>query len=223
MLNERFWSKVNKSTGGSCWEWTSNKNNKGYGLFKVSAVVGNRLAHRLSYEDAKGKIPKGMLVRHSCDNPLCVNPDHLLRGSYKQNVADMDARGRRVSPRLSGETNPWSKLTDQQVVQMRRDYITGRSKAEIAAANGMTITAVGDVLLGRSWKHLLGVNGAPSLAELKAYGKISRKSNSKITQKVAADIRRRLAAGEMGKDLAVEYGIHKATVSEIRHRKIWAD
>ena len=55
MLDDRFWSKVDKDTASGCWEWTANKNNKGYGMFSVNSYVGKQLAHRLCYEDAKGK------------------------------------------------------------------------------------------------------------------------------------------------------------------------
>jgi len=223
LLDDIFWNKVDKTGEDACWNWTGSLNNKGYGMHYVRGKKPNRkwLAHRVSYEAHKGFIPDGMLVLHSCDNPRCVNPKHLRTGTHKENVADMDERRRRVPPRLSGELNHNTKLTASQVVQMRRDYLAGVKKDVIASDNGMTLDSVGDVLLGRSWKHLLGVDGSPSLSELKAYAKISQKSNSVINQSVANEIRLRLKAGEMGKDLAVEYGIHKATVSDIKLGKIW--
>lgn len=221
MLDERFWSKVNKDTDSGCWEWTANKNNKGYGMFSVSSYVGKQLAHRLSYKDAHGPIPKGGLILHSCDNQACVNPEHLRVGTYKENVADMDTRKRRVTNTPFGEDNCNALLTAEKVIQMRRDYLAGVKNAVLAERYGMTELSIKDVTLGRSWKHLLGVNGAPSLAELKAYAKVSQKSASKITQEVAFEIRRRLNNGELGKDLAAEFGIHKATVSDIKKGKTW--
>lgn len=168
MLDERFWSKVNKDTDSGCWEWTATKNNKGYGMFTVSSYAGKQLAHRLSYRDAHGPIPKGGLILHSCDNPACVNPEHLRIGTHKENVADMDERNRRVTNTPFGEANCNALLTAYQVIQMRRDYIAGVPKAQIAEANGITKASLDDVISGNSWKHLLGVDGAPSLADLKA-------------------------------------------------------
>lgn len=223
MLNGRFWTKVDKSTPNGCWEWTANKNNKGYGMFSIDSYVGKKLAHRLSYEAAKGRIPKGGLVLHSCDNPGCVNPDHLRVGSHKQNIADMDSRGRRVPPHLKGETNPHSFLTDEAVVAIRRDYLSGAKNDALADSYGLSRNSVQDITLGRSWKHLLGVNGAPTLEQLKAAASFNKKSGAKVTQAIADEIRRRLTGGELGRDLAAEFGIHKATISDIKLRKIWAD
>lgn len=222
MLDERFWSKVNKNTVGGCWEWTANKNNKGYGRFSVDSYVGKQLAHRLSYEAEYGKIPKGGLVLHSCDNPACVNPLHLRIGSHKANVADMDERGRRKSPHLKGETNPFSKLTDAAVIEIRRAYIAGEHRDTIAARYDLSPLSIPDLISGKSWRHLF-VAGSPTLDELRAATKRNKKTNAKVTQAIAEKIRRRLSNGELGKDLAVEYGIHKATISDIKLRKIWAD
>jgi hypothetical protein len=223
LLDDIFWNKVDKTGENSCWNWCGSSNNKGYGMHYVRGRKPHRkwLAHRISYEAHKGTIPDGMLVLHSCDNPRCVNPEHLRVGTHKENVADMDERNRRVPPRLSGELNHNTKLTGPQVIQMRLDYLAGKKKGDIAKENGMTIDSVGDVLLGRSWAHLLG-NGGPSLDELKAYAKTSQKSNSVITQEIADKIRERLLSGEMGKDLASEYGISGAAVSDIKHGRSWA-
>ncbi|MEK1931547.1 MAG: hypothetical protein AAAC47_17560 [Pararhizobium sp.] len=154
-------------------------------------------------------------------------------------MADMKAKGRNTNPPIHSGATHWryrfpekiqrgqdqanSKLTDDQVIQMRRDYLSGMKPAEIAIANGISTNSIQDITLGRSWKHLLGVNGAPTLDELKACSKQCRKTNAKVTQEIATEIRRRLSIGEMGKDLAVEYGLHKATISDIKLRKIWPD
>lgn len=219
-----------------CWNWTRAKDRKGYGVLNIPYRI---YAHRLSYELSTGQSARGKSVCHRCDNPACINPEHLWLGSHAENMADMKAKGRNANPPVHSGATHWrykypekiqrgqdqanSKITDEQVIRMRRDYISGVKKPEIAAANGMTLASVSDVLLGRSWKHLLGVNGAPTLEDLKAYAKLSQKSAAKINAEIAAEIRRRLALGENGRLLAAEFGIHKATVHDIKHRKIWAD
>lgn len=75
-----------------CRVWNVAKNDKGYG---VCGYDGKRYyAHRLSYQDAKGEIPKGAVILHRCDNPACINPDHLTADSQAANVADMLTKGR---------------------------------------------------------------------------------------------------------------------------------
>lgn len=89
-VDERFWRKVDKS--GECWTWTGSRNHKGYG--RLSTPDGVRLTHALSWELHFGAIPAGKWVLHRCDNPPCVNPDHLWVGTAKENTADMIAKGR---------------------------------------------------------------------------------------------------------------------------------
>lgn len=220
-LIDRFEAKFVKGAKDECWIWQASDNGAGYGMIWDQNRKRRLLATRVSYELYTGPLTDADLVLHSCDNPSCVNPNHLRIGTYKQNVADMDARRRRVSNTPKGALNCNAALTDEQVVKMRLDYLAGRPKSELASENGMTIASVGDVLLGRSWRHLLGINGAPSLEELKAYAKVSLKSSSKIDQGTAEEIRRRLSKGEKGKDIAIKYGLHKATISDIKLRKIW--
>jgi hypothetical protein len=89
-VEERFWAKVRTSKG--CWEWTACTRN-GYGRLGLNGGVAD--AHRLSWEMHYGQIPNGLCVLHHCDNRLCVRPDHLFLGTRGDNIADMDAKGRR--------------------------------------------------------------------------------------------------------------------------------
>lgn len=86
-LLQRFWSKVKKADNG-CWEWTGNKASWGYGSIYTSRREMTR-SHRLSYYIKHGPIPRGLWVLHRCDNPPCVNPDHLWLGTRNDNVTDM--------------------------------------------------------------------------------------------------------------------------------------
>jgi hypothetical protein len=92
-MEQRFNKKYIINEHTDCWEWTAAKNNIGYGMFRFSKEL-MRTAHRVSYEINKGPIPHGMVVCHTCDNPKCVNPDHLWVGTHKDNSRDMTSKGR---------------------------------------------------------------------------------------------------------------------------------
>jgi hypothetical protein len=91
-LLERLLKKVIINQKTDCWEFQGGKNNIGYGMIRDDLKM--RTTHRVSYEEHKGPIPKGLCVMHSCDNPICVNPDHLSLGTHKQNTQDMINKGR---------------------------------------------------------------------------------------------------------------------------------
>jgi hypothetical protein len=89
-VEKRFFEKVNKTA--TCWLWTGNKNNYGYGFIWFNGK--DITAHRFAYQRWVAPIPKGLIVRHSCDTPSCVNPEHLICGTNLDNSADRVARNR---------------------------------------------------------------------------------------------------------------------------------
>ena len=93
-LSNRFFSKLDKTPSG-CWEWNAGKNAAGYGVFCYSGK--SMLAHRASYIIFSGDIPEGNHILHSCDNPACVNPEHLRPGTDADNVADKMSRNRHAA------------------------------------------------------------------------------------------------------------------------------
>ena len=91
---ERFMSKVNKTD--DCWIWTGGIDNDGYGLFGYRGDGTKRQwrAHRWIMHQTKGLDDSKPVVMHTCDNPSCVNPDHLINGTSKDNIHDMMKKGR---------------------------------------------------------------------------------------------------------------------------------
>jgi len=105
------------------------------------------LAHRIAYEQTVGPIPDGLIVCHRCDNPACVNPEHLFLGTHKDNAQDKVAKGRHPI----GEGAPAAKLTERDVVAIRRDP---RSHVEVAEAYGMSDWTIKDIRNRRIWRHI---------------------------------------------------------------------
>jgi len=114
---------------------------------------GKQITHqRLVYCTSRGISPSeisGLVVMHICDNRACVNPAHLQLGTYKDNTADMIAKGRDARPK--GETHTGSKLTAAQVLQIREELGTTR---EVASKYGINCKTVSRIRLRQTWKHL---------------------------------------------------------------------
>jgi hypothetical protein len=127
-------SEVDPENG--CWVWTKAKNNGGYGVVTLDRKP--LLAHRLSCTVFKGDIHKGMCVMHSCDNPACVNPEHLSVGTYRENSADMVRKGRNRKP--AGIDAALKGLSAQQISDIRTDQ---RARYVIAADYGISPHVVG--------------------------------------------------------------------------------
>jgi hypothetical protein len=145
---ERFWKYVQKGKPNECWLWIGCvfKKRRGYGQFFSGK---HSRAHRFSYELHYGKIPDGLMVLHHCDNPPCVNPRHLFCGTAKENTEDMIKKGRMSK----GEKHPISKLTEKQVVEIRKIGLSGKlTQGEIGKKFGVSNITISDIMRNKKWK-----------------------------------------------------------------------
>lgn len=153
-LKERFLKRVKKTS--SCWLWLGATNGKGYGMISIydeeTKQSRGKLAPRVSWKIFKGEIPEGLFVCHSCDNPACVNPDHLFLGDQMANLKDMIAKGRAIKRGMKGEEHPAHILTKEQVKEIRESKETG---IELAFKYSVSTTTISDIRNRRIWKHLL--------------------------------------------------------------------
>ena len=145
---ERLLSKIDRSSG--CWNWTAGKDSDGYGQMRVGGR--KRLCHRLSYEEHRGVIPAGQCVLHRCDNPACINPEHLFLGTQPQNIADMIAKGRDRKACLKGEAHSQAKLTEADVIEIRAAQ--GLSQTRLGAIYGVSPSQIGQILRRENWTHV---------------------------------------------------------------------
>ncbi|QTN04664.1 hypothetical protein GTN27_15695 [Ochrobactrum sp. EEELCW01] len=136
---DRFWSKVNISHADKCWNWQGAKDSLGYGRFHIGiSRNAAMLAHRVAFGIATGDEPEA--VCHHCDNPSCCNPSHLFGGTRADNNLDMARKGRcaEEKPSLEGENHPQSKLTNADVLEIRRIYADGGiTQRQLAAQFGV--------------------------------------------------------------------------------------
>lgn len=122
-------------TASGCWEWTGHRNAGGYGtIWSGHDTPKMMLAHRASWRVHVGQIPDGMDVCHRCDNPPCINPEHLFAGTVSANIKDCAEKGRWGPPRTgSGERHPNAKISDADVLAIRRLRAAGLKQKDIAA------------------------------------------------------------------------------------------
>lgn len=155
-IEDRFWPKVDKRGPDDCWLWNSTKNEHGYGLIGAGGKYGGMiLAHRFSWELHRGDIPEGHCALHKCDTPACVNPGHLFLGTRADNNADMEAKGRAVKVGSPGEKNAASKLTADDVLAIRRDYVPGKvTQTTLADRYGVHVSLISLVITRKAWAHI---------------------------------------------------------------------
>lgn len=132
---------------GVCWVWTAGVNAKGYGVLGLDGR--HVLTHRVSYALHYGTDPGDLRVLHRCENPPCVNPQHLFQGTSADNTADMLAKGRHVARKH--EENGKAKLTDAQAQEIRWRAARGETKASLAAEFGIHPSHCGRVVRGLRW------------------------------------------------------------------------
>jgi len=144
----RFWSRVDKS--GECWQWTGSKRGIGYGQFAVKINKGkykNVATHRFVLELQGIEIPPGLYVCHHCDNPSCVNPDHLFIGTAQDNEDDKTQKGRQPK----GNSHHASKLCDLDV-WLIRELLQTKTQTQIANWFGITQATVSLIHLRLTWQ-----------------------------------------------------------------------
>lgn len=155
-INMRFRSRIIVSSEpDGCYEFNSHHDADGYARIKEGKRGGKSFAaHRFAWELENGPIPDGMCVLHRCDNPGCVRVSHLFLGTLADNMRDMEAKGRGIHPSFTGSEHPMAKLSEDDVIEIRKLYGKGIRADAIAKRYGIALTTVYNVATRRSWKHI---------------------------------------------------------------------
>lgn len=145
---QRFWDKVNKTDG--CWLWTGSTDSDGYGVLTVNYTT--KKAHRISWElHNRAKLGSNVCVLHSCDNPRCVNPEHLFAGTHLDNSNDKVSKRRHVF----GTNCHTTKLKESDVLDIRHKYSSGNfTMNAIAREYGVSGVNISAIVKGETWKYL---------------------------------------------------------------------
>lgn len=148
-LRERFYGMVRVGLSDECWGWTGQKTKAGYGRMVVRGQ--RKSAHRVSFEIHHGEIDLGMVVCHSCDNPICVNPGHLFQGTPLDNRRDCTKKSRHVY----GDKSPNAVLSEQSVRDIKAAHKAGTlNQREASRKHGVSWGLIGHIVHGRAWAHI---------------------------------------------------------------------
>lgn len=191
-LEERLDIRTRKTS--TCWIFTGSPKSR-YGR------IGNNLAHRVAYEANYGPIPEGLVVRHKCDVPKCVRPDHLELGTHADNSRDMTSRKRQAF----GERQGSARLTEEDILEIRQLYSDRSIKLEeIADRYQIVPNFVSQIALGQKWKHL------PGRLEPR---------QKRLTKEQRNEAIRRVNNGETHQAIAEDYGVTRSAISQLIYRR----
>lgn len=203
--SERFWSKADKSPHPKgCWLWTRCRDKDGYGNFQYQ---GRRnYSHRIAYRVTHGPIPPGMVVSHSCDEPNCINPDHLSATTHMDNMKDKVKKGRHNMPR--GTNHYMAKLTDDQVREIRVDCASGTmSQSAIARKYGVCQMMISRIKRGLRYTE----QPLQEVPDAKEYYQ-----PLKITDQQVLEIIELCKSGTMlQREIGAKYGVRQDHISRI--------
>lgn len=150
----KFWERVDTTPGqgpfGTCWEWKALRHKSKYGHvgFGDKMFWAHRVAHKLYYQSD----PPELSICHRCDNEPCCHPFHLFAGTHQENMTDMALKGR--APHMRGSINGYSKLTESDVLSIRKQYADGATQQELAVRYGRLRQTIWLIVHRKQWTHI---------------------------------------------------------------------
>jgi len=207
---DRFFEKVEFTE--SCWIWKGGKKKSGHGVFYFNGRLTP--AHRFSYEFHKGKIGKELYVCHKCDNPPCVNPEHLFPGTQKENMRDCVHKKRHAF----GERVKNSELNKYKVEEILHIYSGGfLDQYELGELFNVSRTTIQAIINGRSWIHIERPENLKPCNRKQG----SKSKASKLCEFDVLEIRKKILYKSRA-ELAREYKVNFTTIDSLVKGKTWA-
>lgn len=231
-VRNKILNNIDKKENG-CWEWQGAKSKAGYGqiTYKSNIIYTHRFMQKF-YNG--GFTEEKDFCCHTCDNPSCVNPDHLFAGSHQDNMTDAAEKGRMKGPDIKGEKHHLNKLSKEEVIEIRKDYATEKFQLkELADKYGVGRPQIGHIVSGRKWSHV----GGPIL-DKKERKRIRKKNYSdenvanqgsgngqaKLTEEDVVEIRRKYHDKDVyQKTLAKQYDVSRSNIGSIVRGDKWAN
>lgn len=214
-LVKRGWDEVDHSRElGPCWRVRGAHTGNGY--VQVAVTPARKMsAHRAAYIAWKGQIGPGMVVRHMCDNPPCINPEHLLVGTQKENRRDAVERDRTVF----GSNHSQSKLTEgdaRRIVELRNQGVGSTALSEMFGVSRTIIKKiVNGVLWGRATHDI--PRSVPKWSGIRG----TQVGTSKLSPEVVVDLVHRHRSGESIRALSESTGVSYQSVWNVLNGKTW--
>lgn len=218
-VQERFWSKVDKSAGpDGCWIWRGAIKPNGYGKVSIGAAKASRwyYTHRIAYAMHNVTDPADLFVCHHCDNPVCCNPSHLFLGTDQDNKTDMVRKGRQGAARGVESAN--AKFAPVEVLSIRERYANGGVTClEIAVEYGVDETTISGLVRGETYKEVNGPLSNPKQTK-RGEGHPGAYLNA---DKVRAIRRLQASGGHTLEGIGAIVGATKYAVHDVIRGKTW--
>ena len=207
-----------KITKDNCFVIINRRPNK-KGYFQINRNYKIMKIHRYIWEECFGNIPQKMCVCHKCDNPGCINPEHLFLGTIQENNIDKIKKGRQIR----GEKIGAAKLKKTNVIQIRKEYVLGLSQKELSKKYNVHKSTIHGIVTMKTWKHLHGY-GCKDVDNKNRYKRGEEKIEAKLTSKQVLEMREKYGKSRNVtlREVAKEYGLKNInTIRAILDRKSW--